>query len=115
MAAAGAFAPLIYCALFLLCGFRCLDLLDHVRNYLEQVADNTVICTLEDRSCLIAVYCNDRLRILHTSLVLDGAGDTQSNVHLGMHGLAGLTNLMVGRQPSLFGAMPFLERKDFHV
>ena len=32
--------------------------------------------------------------------MLDGAGDTQSNVQLRMYGLAGLTNLMVSRQPA---------------
>ena len=32
--------------------------------------------------------------------MLDRAGDTQSNVQLRMYGLAGLTNLMVSRQPA---------------
>ena len=32
--------------------------------------------------------------------MLDSTGDTQSNIHLGMNGLAGLANLMVGRQPA---------------
>ena len=33
--------------------------------------------------------------------MLDGTGDAQCNVDAGMHGLAGLTDLMVGRQPAL--------------
>ena len=48
----------------------------------------------------VLVDCDDALGILHASLVLDGAGDTQSNVQLRMYGLAGLTNLMVSRQPA---------------
>jgi hypothetical protein len=35
--------------------------------------------------------------------VLDGTGDAQSNIDAGMHGLAGLADLMVSRQPAFIG------------
>ncbi len=76
------------------------DCFDHHRSNLEQVAADAVVCYVEDRSSIVLVNSNDALGILHTSLVLDCAGDTQSNIQLRMYGLAGLTNLMVSRQPA---------------
>ncbi len=57
-----------------------LDGLDQLRNNLEQVAGDTVISHLKDGSGSILVHSDDALGILHTSLVLDSAGNTQSNI-----------------------------------
>ena len=77
-----------------------LDGLDQHGGDLEQVAADAVVGDLEDRSGLALVHRDDALGILHTGLVLDGAGDAQSNIDLGVNGLAGLTDLMVGGQPA---------------
>ena len=92
---------LFYCfRKLLLRGLGSLDSLDQHGSDLEQVAADAVVSDLKDGSGVILVDGDDALGILHTSLVLDSTGDTQSNVHLGVNGLAGLTNLMVGRQPA---------------
>ena len=78
----------------------CLDLLDQLRHDLEQIAHDAVVGNTEDGCALILVDSDDALGVLHTSGVLDSAGDAQSNIDLGVHGLAGLTNLMVSRQPA---------------
>ena len=52
---------------------------------------------------LILVDGDDGLGILHAGNVLDGTGDAQSNIDAGMHGLAGLADLMVSRQPAFIG------------
>ena len=70
-------------------GLGCLDLLDELRHNLEQIADDAVICHTEDGCRLVLVDGDDALGILHTSGVLDGTGNTQSNVDLGVDGLAG--------------------------
>ena len=81
----------------------CLDLLDQFGHDLEQVAHDAVVGNTEDGCALILVDSDDALRILHTSGVLDGTGDTQSNIDLGMHGLTGLTDLMVSGHPACIG------------
>ena len=55
---------------------------------LEQVAADAVVGNLEDGSGVVLVHRNDALRILHTGLVLDGAGNAQGDVHLRVHRLA---------------------------
>ena len=77
-----------------------LDGLDQLGNDLEQVAGDAVVGNLEDGSGLVLVDGDDALGILHASLVLDGAGDTQSNIDLGMDGLAGLADLVVSGDPT---------------
>ena len=52
-----------------------LDGLDQLGDDLEQVAGDAVIGNLEDGSGLVLVDGDDALGILHTSLVLDRAGD----------------------------------------
>ena len=75
-----------------------LDGLDQLGNDLEQVAHDAVVSHLEDGSGLVLVHGDDALGILHTSLVLDGTGNTQSNVDLGMDGLTGLAEDVYKRQ-----------------
>ena len=65
-----------------------------LRQDVEQVANDTVVCELKDRSFCILVDCNNVLRGLHTSAVLDCAGNTSSNVQLRRNDLTGLTNLV---------------------
>ena len=62
----------------LLRGLGSLDSLDQHRGDLEQIAADAVIGDLEDGSGVVLVDGNDALGILHTSLVLDSAGDTRS-------------------------------------
>ena len=73
-----------------------LEGLDHLGNDLEEVSYDTVVCDLEDRSSIVLVYRDDALGILHACLVLDGTGDTKSDVDLRVNGLTGLAYLMVG-------------------
>ena len=73
-----------------------LDGLDQHGGDLEQVAADAVVGDLEDGSGLALGHRDDALGILHTGFVLDGTGDAQSNIDLGVNGLAGLTDLMVG-------------------
>ena len=80
-----------------------LDLLDELGNDLVQIADDAVGGNIEDGGVLVLVDGDDVLGILHTGNVLDGTGDAQSNIDAGMHGLAGLADLMVSRQPALIG------------
>ena len=84
----------------LLSSLGSLDGLDQLGNDLEQVTNDTVVSHLEDGSVLVLVHGDDALGVLHTSLVLDGAGDTQGDVDLGMDGLTGLADLMVSGDPA---------------
>ena len=76
---------------------------DRLGNDLEQIADDTVVSHLEDGGGVVLVHGDDALGVLHTSSVLDSAGNAQSNIDLGVHGLAGLTNLMVSGHPACIG------------
>lgn len=88
---------------WLLCSLCCLDLLDQLRHDLEQVAHDAVVSHTEDRSGFVLIDCDDALRILHTSSVLDRTGDAQGHIDLGMDRLAGLTHLVVSAQPASVG------------
>ena len=66
-----------------------------MRNNLKQVSYNAVIRTFKDRSGLIAVHCDDDLRILHSCLMLNSTGDTKCNIDTWVYGLTGLSHLMV--------------------
>ena len=55
------------------------------RNRLEQVCDQTVIGDLEDRCLLVLIDRDDDLGILHTSEVLDRAGNTDCDVKVRGH------------------------------
>ena len=67
---------------------------------LEQVAADAVVGDLEDRRGVVLVDRDDALGLAHTGLVLDGAGDTESDIDLRVDGLTGLTDLMVGSEPA---------------
>ena len=84
-------------------GLGSLDLLDQLGNDLVQIADDAVGGNVEDGGVLVLVDGDDVLGVLHTGNVLDGTGDAQRNVDAGMHGLAGLADLMVSAQPALVG------------
>ena len=84
-------------------GLGRLDFLNQLGNDLVQIADNAVGGNVEDGGVLVLVDGDDVLGILHTGNVLDGTGDAQRNVDAGMHGLAGLTDLMVSGEPALIG------------
>ena len=61
----------------------CLDLLDQLGHDLEQIAHDAVVSHAEDGSTLVLVDSDDALGVLHTSSVLDSAGNAQSNIDLG--------------------------------
>ena len=73
---------------------------DHHRNDFEQVAADAVVGSFEDGGGLILVDRDDALGILHAGQVLDRAGNAEGNIDLGTDGLAGLSDLMVGREPA---------------
>ena len=81
-----------------LCSF---DLLDQLRHDLEQIAHNAVVGNAKDRCAFVLVDGNDALRILHTSGVLDRAGNAQRDIDLRMDGLTRLTNLMISSGTTL--------------
>ena len=81
----------------------CLDLLDQLRHDLEQIAHDAVVSNAEDGSTLVLVDGDDALRILHAGGVLNGTGNAQSHIDLGVHSLAGLTDLMVSGHPACIG------------
>ena len=62
----------------------CLDLLDQLGHDLEQIAHDAVVSHAEDGSTLVLVDSDDALGVLHTSSVLDSAGNAQSNIDLGV-------------------------------
>ena len=74
--------------------------LNHHGNDLKEIPADAVIGSLEDRSGLILVHGDDALGVLHTGQVLDGTGDTQSDIDLGTNGLTGLADLMISREPT---------------
>ena len=79
------------------------DLLDQFGNDLVQITDDAVGGNIEDGGVLVLVDGDDGLGVLHAGHVLDSTGDAQGNIDAGMHGLAGLADLMVGRQPARIG------------
>src|SRR5690606_1522472 len=75
------------------------DLLGQLRGDLVQVTDDREVGDLQDRSLGFLVDRDDRLGGLHTSPVLDRAGDAQSDVQVGRDGLTGLADLEGVRVP----------------
>lgn len=57
-----------------------LQLFSHFGNSLEQVFNKTIVGDLEDGCVCILVNSDDSLGVLHTSKMLDGTRDTNSNV-----------------------------------
>src|SRR5690606_37079307 len=72
-----------------------LHLAGQFRHQLKQVTYQAIIRYLEDRGFLVLVDGNNDLGILHTRQVLDRTGDTDSDIQLGRHDLAGLADLHV--------------------
>ncbi|KQU08295.1 hypothetical protein ASG68_22105 [Rhizobium sp. Leaf453] len=73
-----------------------LERLLQFRQDVEEIADEAVVCDLEDRGFLVLVDGDDDLRVLHAGQMLDGAGD--ADVELRCHHLAGLADLPVVRR-----------------
>src|SRR5262245_1872210 len=67
--------------------------LGELRDDLVEVADDAEVGELEDRRVRVLVDRDDRLRALHSHLVLDRAGHATGNVELRRHGLARLSDL----------------------
>ena len=65
-----------------------------------QIADHTEVAVLEDRSVLILVDRKDVLRVLHSDLVLNRAGDSERQVEVGGNRLTGLPDLSRVRIPT---------------
>src|SRR6185503_19867439 len=76
------------------------ELCDHRRHDLEQVAGDPVVGNLEDRRLRVLVDRYNGARALHADEVLERAGDAQRDVELGRHGLPGAADLPVHRQPA---------------
>ena len=58
------------------------------------VADDAVVGDFEDGGFGVAVDGDDGLALVHAGEMLDGAGDADGDVELGLDGLAGLADLL---------------------
>ncbi len=76
------------------------QLLRQGRQDLEQVADDAVGGGVEDGGGGVLVDGDDDVGAGHACHVLHGAGDAAGDVELGLHGAAGLADLVVGGYPS---------------
>src|SRR5207248_9448937 len=76
------------------------DELGDLGHDLVHIAHHAEVAELEDRRVRVFVDRDDRAGALHADLVLDGAGDAESDVELRRHGLAGLTDLRRIRVPA---------------
>ena len=61
---------------------------------LGDVADDAVVGDFEDGGFGVAVDGDDGFALVHAGEVLDGAGDADGDVELGLDGLAGLADLL---------------------
>jgi hypothetical protein len=61
---------------------------------LRDVADDAIVGDLEDGSFGVAVDGHDDLALVHAGEMLDGSGDADGDVELGLDGLAGLADLL---------------------
>lgn len=73
--------------------YRLFDLLGQQRNNLVQIAYDTVVCYVKDRSCLILVDGNDDVSLFHACYVLDCTGYTDCKVYIRTYCLTSLSNL----------------------
>src|ERR1700678_4215927 len=76
------------------------DRLGQFRNRLIQIRHQAIIGDLEDRRVLILVDRDDDLGVLHAGEMLDRAGNTDRDIELRRHHLAGLSHLPVVRRIS---------------
>src|ERR1044072_3123767 len=68
---------------------------------LEEITHDAVVGNLEDRGFLVLVDRNDGLAVLHAGEMLDRAGESDGDVEVGRHHLAGLADLVVVRHVAL--------------
>lgn len=80
--------------------FALFDLGYYCGNNASVVADNTVIGDSKDGCVGIVVDADDAAAVLHADLILHGAGDADIDNVIGLDGSAGLTDLLLMRQPS---------------
>ena len=73
---------------------RLFDFLGQDRQYLKQVADDAVVCDVEDRCIGIFVDGHDAVGAAHTGLMLDSAGNTAGDIKFRSNDFAALANLM---------------------
>ena len=80
--------------------FALFDLGYYCGNNASVVADNTVIGDSKDGCVGIVVDADDAAAVLHADLILHGARDNDIDNVIGLDGSAGLTDLLLMRQPS---------------
>ena len=71
-----------------------LDLIGKGRKDLKKIANNTVVCNVKDGGIGIFVDGDDDVGAGHTGQMLDGTGDTASEVDLRLNGSTCLSNLV---------------------
>src|SRR5229473_6357778 len=81
-------------------GFALLEFFGEGRDDFEQVADDSVVCDLENWRVLILVDRDNCARALHPHDVLDGSADSEREVQLGGDRLPRAPDLTVHRQPA---------------
>merc|ERR1740123_2917803 len=72
-----------------------LQLFVHFRHHIEQIADNSIVCNLEDRGFSVLIDGDNDLAILHSCQVLDGTGDSNGDVQTRSNDFTSLPNLEV--------------------
>src|SRR5947209_1596161 len=77
------------------------DLGHQRRDYLEQIADNPIIGHFKNRRVGVLVDGHNDLRSFHPHQVLNRAGNSHRDVHLGRHRLTGAAHLPLHRQPAV--------------
>src|SRR5580698_4164788 len=75
------------------------QLVDHGRNHLMNIADDTVVRDLEDGGIGILIDGHDDLALVHTGEMLDGSRNADRDVGFGLHSFAGLAYLLRVRTP----------------
>src|ERR1700693_1887454 len=81
-------------------GLRLLDFLGQRRDHIEQIADNSVICDLEDGCLHVLVDRHDSACTLHAHNMLDGAADAERNIKLRSNRLPGPADFPLQRHPA---------------
>src|SRR5438445_9162264 len=71
------------------------------RNYLEHIADDSVVRNFEDRRVLVLIDGDDRLRGAHACQMLYRSRDSDGDVKLGAHQPPGLSDLIAMGTPAI--------------
>ena len=79
-------------------GLDFLQLLFQLRQYLEKIGDEPVIGDLEDRRIGVLVDRDDHLGVFHAREMLDGPGNSASDVEIRGDDLSGLADLPIVRR-----------------